>query len=223
MNGLCVASRYAAIPRRGVLRAGLMAFGGLNVEILTADKARKAFDLSVEDSRLVAKYGNEWGQNILAARRLVEASVSFVTVSVPGGVNAMDAPGRDDHAVNIDLPTIMRYRLPVFDQVVATLVDDLFDRGLDQDVLIIVAGEFGRTPKGDAARRDGHKKDALGPRPLACRPVDPDFRRRPADGAGHRRNRQTRRLSHSSSGRSARRAGDVVPPPEDTARYAVSG
>ncbi len=123
-------------------------FNRTAVEILTADKARAAFDLSKEDPRLVANYGEEWGRNALVARRLVEAGVSFVTISVPGGVKAMDAPGWDDHAINIDLPTIMPLRLPVYDQVVTTLINDIYDRGLDKKVLVIAAGEFGRTPKG---------------------------------------------------------------------------
>ena len=123
-------------------------FNRTAVEILTADKARAAFDLSKEDPRLVAQYGEEWGRNALVARRLVEAGVSFVTISVPGGVKAMDAPGWDDHAINIDLPTIMSLRLPVYDQVVTTLINDIYDRGLDKKVLVIAAGEFGRTPKG---------------------------------------------------------------------------
>lgn len=124
-------------------------FNRTAIEILTADKARKAFDLSEEDPRLVAAYGDEWGQNALVARRLVEAGVSFVTISVPGGVKAMDAPGWDDHAINIDLPTIMRHRLPVYDSIVTTLIKDIYDRGLDRRVLVIAAGEFGRTPKGN--------------------------------------------------------------------------
>lgn len=138
--------------RRDVDHRGMMdsvdEFNRTAIDILTADKARKAFDLSQEDPRLVAQYGDEWGQNALVARRLVEAGVSFVTISVPGGVKAMDAPGWDDHAINIDLPTIMRHRLPVYDQVVTTLINDIYDRGLDQKVLVIAAGEFGRTPKG---------------------------------------------------------------------------
>jgi len=138
--------------RREVDQSGAMdsldEFNRTAIEILTSDKARQAFDLSQEDPRLVAQYGDEWGQNALVARRLVEAGVSFVTISVPGGVKAMDAPGWDDHAINIDLPTIMRHRLPVYDQVVTTLINDIYDRGLDQDVLVIAAGEFGRTPKG---------------------------------------------------------------------------
>jgi len=135
------------VDQRGTLDA-VDEFNRMAIDILTADKARQAFDLSKEDPRLVAQYGDEWGQNALVARRLVEAGVSFVTISVPGGVKAMDAPGWDDHAINIDLPTIMRYRLPVYDQVVTTLINDLYDRGLDKKVLVIAAGEFGRTPKG---------------------------------------------------------------------------
>ncbi|HBH50858.1 MAG TPA: DUF1501 domain-containing protein [Planctomycetaceae bacterium] len=135
------------IDQKGTMEA-LDEFQRTAVEILLADKARAAFDLSQEDPRLVAAYGDEWGQNALVARRLVEAGVRFVTISVPGGVKAMDAPGWDDHAVNIDLPTIMRHRLPVYDQVVTTLINDLYDRGLDEDVLVVAAGEFGRTPRG---------------------------------------------------------------------------
>jgi hypothetical protein len=135
------------VDQRGVLDS-VDEFNRTAIDILTADKARQAFDLSKEDPRLVAQYGDEWGQNALVARRLVEAGVSFVTISVPGGVKAMDAPGWDDHAINIDLPTIMRYRLPVYDQVVTTLINDLYERGLDKKVLVIAAGEFGRTPKG---------------------------------------------------------------------------
>lgn len=128
------------------------------IEILTADRVRQAFDLSKEDPDLVAQYGTEWGRNALVARRLVEAGVSFVTISVPGGVKGMDAPGWDDHAINIDLPTIMRHRLPVYDQVVTTLINDIYDRGLDKKVLVVAAGEFGRTPKGNLATGTSTKK-----------------------------------------------------------------
>jgi len=145
------------LDHRGSMEA-LDDFQQTAVEILLADKARAAFDLSHEDPRLVAAYGDDWGQTALVARRLVEAGVRFVTISVPGGVKAMDAPGWDDHAVNIDLPTIMRHRLPVYDQVVATLINDLYDRGLNEDVLVIAAGEFGRTPRGTLQEGTATKK-----------------------------------------------------------------
>lgn len=152
LNNRVALMRQLDLLRRDIDSRGVMDsvddFNRTAIEILTADKARKAFDISQEDPRLVEKYGSEWGQNALIARRLVEAGVSFVTISVPGGVKAMDAPGWDDHAINIDLPTNMRHRLPVYDQVVTTLINDIYDRGLDKKVLLIAAGEFGRTPKG---------------------------------------------------------------------------
>ncbi len=135
------------IDQRSVMDS-LDEFNRTAVDILTADKARRAFDLSQEDPKLVARYGTDWGQNALVARRLVEAGVSFVTISVPGSVKGIQATGWDDHAINVDLPTVMRHRLPVYDQVVTTLIDDLYERGLDKNVLVIAAGEFGRTPKG---------------------------------------------------------------------------
>lgn len=133
-------------------------FNRTAIDILTTGKARKAFDLSDEDPQIVARYGDEWGRNALVARRLVEAGVSFITVGVPGSVKAMAAPGWDDHAINIDLPTIMPHRLPVYDQVVTALINDIHDRGLDKKILVIAAGEFGRTPKGNLRQGTGTKK-----------------------------------------------------------------
>ena len=148
--GLLATIRSHASRRRSTAASmdSVDEFNRTAIDILTADKARKALTFPRKIPRLVAQYGDEWGQNALVARRLVEAGVSFVTISVPGGVKAMDAPGWDDHAINIDLPTIMRHRLPVYDQVVTTLINDIYDRGLDKKVLVIAAGEFGRTPKG---------------------------------------------------------------------------
>jgi uncharacterized protein (DUF1501 family) len=59
----------------------------------------------------------------------------------------------DDHAVNWDMLTAMKGRLPRYDHVVTTLINDLFERGLDRDVLLVVTGEFGRTPR--LEHRDG--------------------------------------------------------------------
>jgi Protein of unknown function (DUF1501) len=118
-------------------------------DIIAGDKARTAFDLSLEDPRIRARYGEGWGQQALLARRLVEAGVSFVTVGVPGGKVVYNW---DDHAVNGDLPTAMRDRLPGYDQAVTALIEDIYQRGLDEDVLIIASGEFGRTPRGYEAK-----------------------------------------------------------------------
>lgn len=125
----------------------LDAFNREAVEVLTTDRARRAFDLSLEDPRIVEKYGDGYGREVLMGRRLVEAGVSFVTVRIPGSAPGTKAYDWDDHAVNWDLPTAMLSRLPKYDQVITTLINDLYDRGLDRRVLVLVTGEFGRTPR----------------------------------------------------------------------------
>ncbi|MFN0020042.1 MAG: DUF1501 domain-containing protein [Pirellulaceae bacterium] len=137
--------------RREVDTSGVMdvtdAFNRQAVEILTTGKAQEAFDLSKEDPHLVEKYGDGYGREVLTARRLVEAGISFVTVRAPGSGPNTAAYDWDDHAVNWDMRTAMIARLPKFDQVVSTLIEDLYARGLDKRVLLIVTGEFGRTPR----------------------------------------------------------------------------
>lgn len=138
------------LDQNGNLRA-MSYFQQQATEILLSNKAHEAFDLSKEDPRLREKYGVEWGEHCLIARRLVERGVNLVTVAVPGR-----APGSlgknydwDDHAVNWDLIEAMRDRLPFYDRTVATLIDDLHQRGLNRKVLLLVTGEFGRTPRID--------------------------------------------------------------------------
>jgi len=118
------------------------------VNLLTSDKARDAFNISKEDPKLRDKYGrHKWGQRALLARRLVEAGTSFVTMqmqnpNIPGAIGNWDI-----HAVNGHLFDDTRARLPVFDRAIAALVEDIYDRGLDKKVMLIVSGEFGRTPR----------------------------------------------------------------------------
>jgi len=119
------------------------------VELLTGTRARAAFDLSQEDARTRAAYGDsQWGRNLLTARRLVEAGVRFVQVLA--GFKLSESAGRitswDDHSVNSDIFRAYGERLPVLDHAVSTLIDDLYSRGLDRRVLFIFCGEFGRTP-----------------------------------------------------------------------------
>ncbi len=105
-------------------------------EMITGDLARKAFDLEQEQDETRDRYGRtDDGQNLLLARRLVEHGVTFVTVRIGGW---------DNHR---DLARSMKQRRPKFDQGLAALVEDLHERGLDQKVLVVAMGEFGRTPK----------------------------------------------------------------------------
>lgn len=117
------------------------------VDLLTSSRARAAFEIEREETHSRDRYGRtQWGQQLLLARRLVEAGVGVVSVSLNGIEKGMSS-NWDDHAVNWDCFKAMQERAPVFDRAVAALLADLYDRGLEKRVLVIVTGEFGRTPK----------------------------------------------------------------------------
>ena len=120
-------------------------------DLLTSPAATAAFDLKREPAALRERYGlHTAGQQALLARRLVEAGVSVVAVRFsPDGRGDDDKSGVgwDDHAVHGNIFTVMRRRGPQFDQAVSALIEDLAQRGLDQQVLLVVVGEFGRTPR----------------------------------------------------------------------------
>jgi uncharacterized protein (DUF1501 family) len=119
----------------------LDAFQTQAMELLTGRAAQQAFDLTQEPDRLRDQYGrNEIGQRLLLARRLVEAHVPFVAVRHTPGTGI----DWDDH---VDLPGRMRRRAPTYDQGLAALIEDLRQRGLNRDVLVVAMGEFGRTPR----------------------------------------------------------------------------
>jgi hypothetical protein len=105
-------------------------------EFVSGPAARKAFDISKEDPRLREKYGRDtWGQSTLLCRRLVEAGSTFVTAHFGGW----------DH--HWDLQKGMENYLPRVDAAVATLFEDLDERGLLDTTLVVLCGEFSRTPK----------------------------------------------------------------------------
>ena len=133
------------VDRRGEF-AALDKFSHEALEIVTGTRAQEAFDLSRETSATRDRYGRtSAGQGCLLARRLVEAGVTFVTV-LSGGE-------WDTHSNNFS--TLKNGSLPPVDRALATLVLDLCERGLDRRVMVVISGEFGRTPKINAqAGRD---------------------------------------------------------------------
>ena len=131
---------------------GMDAFTRQAMGVLTSSKLAEALDLSKEDPRVAARYGqgnekiliDENGaprvpQSFLAARRLVEAGARVVTVNY----SKWDWHG----GPNNDIFTREREDFPVFDQAITALVEDLHQRGMDKDVTVLVWGEFGRTPQ----------------------------------------------------------------------------
>lgn len=105
-------------------------------KLVTGDKARLAFDIDQEPEQTRDRYGrHSWGQSTLLARRLVEAGTTFVTCHFGGWDSHWDHEAR------------MKSYLPKVDQAVSALFTDLDERGLLDNVLVLVMGEFGRTPK----------------------------------------------------------------------------
>ncbi len=123
------------IDRYGEL-AGVDKFSQQALEMITSPAAQRAFDLNREDTATRDRYGRtQAGQSCLLARRLVEAGVTFVTV-LSGGE-------WDTHADNF---ATLKRSLPPVDRALAALATDLYERGLDRKVMLLVSGEFGRTP-----------------------------------------------------------------------------
>ncbi len=135
--------------RRSVERAsldGMSNFYRQAFTVLTSDKLARALDVEREDPKLRARYGvgsprhlgdgaPMWNDQLLIARRLVEAGARCVSL----GYGFWDTHGGNfSH---------LRQYLPLFDQGISALVEDIYARGLDEQVTVVVWGEFGRTPK----------------------------------------------------------------------------
>jgi hypothetical protein len=104
--------------------------------LVTSAEAQKAFDISQESDRVRDKFGrNGFGQRALLARRLVEAGVPFITLNEGGW----------DHHTGI-FPAFDK-RMPGFENTIASLIEDLEERGLLETTLVLALGEFGRTPQ----------------------------------------------------------------------------
>lgn len=123
-------------------------------DVLTSSRLVDAMNVEQEDPRVLARYGRgsskhlgdgapTWNDQLLIARRLVESGVRVVTVAYGFW---------DTHGNNFGH---LKQHLPTFDAGISALVEDIYARGLDEDVSVVVWGEFGRTPKINAnAGRD---------------------------------------------------------------------
>ena len=143
--------------RRDIDASGMVSamdrFSQRALGMLTSEAVRDAFDVSREPGRVRERYGwSAYGQRGLMARRLVEAGCPFVTMvwenPFPGEKIPLGCTYNwDSHAVNCHIFDDSRWRFPVYDQAVSALIEDLYERGLDRRVLLVVTGEFGRTPR----------------------------------------------------------------------------
>jgi hypothetical protein len=128
---------FQEVDRSADLLDGFDAFHKQALDILRSDRTKRAFDLEREPAAIRERFGaNPFGQGVLAARRLVEAGVRFVTVSLGGW---------DTHGQNFQ--RLSKTLLPQLDQTLSALISDLDDRGMLERTIVYCAGEFGRTPK----------------------------------------------------------------------------
>jgi hypothetical protein len=137
------------------------------LQMVVTAQARRAFDLSLERESCRERYGrHRWGQAALLARRLVEAGVTFVTINTAPDSLCWDwhrnivndrrpADGSDGPTRGMDISG------PPLDRALAALIGDLFERGLDRKVLLVVWGEFGRTPRVNATGGRDHWGSAM--------------------------------------------------------------
>ncbi len=130
---------------------GLDAYYERAISMLTSDRVRQAFDISAEPAALRERYGRTtYGQSCLLARRLVESGVRFVTVYFSNNIGGrkIDEGGWDTHGFDDTrmYQIVNKYHLPITDQTLPTLLDDLEQRGLLDETLVVWMGEFGRTP-----------------------------------------------------------------------------
>jgi len=127
---------------RGSL-VGMDAFTEQALEMMTTNKARDAFDVSLESERVRARYGK--GTEYLLARRLVEAGVPVVSITPQNHGLPSKCNGQWDHHDHIF--ECLKTVLPQFDQSLYALLTDLRERGMEKDVVVVVWGEMGRTPR----------------------------------------------------------------------------
>jgi len=121
------------VDRSGVM-SGLDSFEQQAFDLILS-RARETFDINKEDPRTRDRYGKGLGEQMLMARRLCEAGVGFVTIQHGGW---------DMHG---GIAQAMKTTAPAVDSAVAAFIEDTTSRGADEDILLVVTGEFGRTPR----------------------------------------------------------------------------
>ncbi|MCS5630849.1 MAG: DUF1501 domain-containing protein [Pirellulaceae bacterium] len=148
-------SRLDNLPRlndktSGDPAAAIQQYYEQGYDLVMSAEAQIAFDISRESDKIRDRYQRDsFGQRCLLARRLVEADVPFVTVYDGGW---------DHHR---DIFTALKPRLPSWDQTVAALIEDLDERGMLEETLVLALGEFGRTPKVNSRGGRDHWSNAM--------------------------------------------------------------
>ena len=148
------------VDRNGLLD-GQDKFGGQAFQLILS-RAKEAFDLTREDPRLRDKYngaGTGLGDQLLLARRLCEAGCGFVTMNYANSPQGWDMHSEPARPVELAIGRQLQQACPPLDHAVSVFLEDLAQRGLGEKILLVITGEFGRTP-----RINGHNgRDHWGP------------------------------------------------------------
>lgn len=161
VNGQGLNDRRGLLSQLDKLRSGLDQgdslrgmdhFRDVAFQMLTNPETARAFDLGQEPETLRDRYGRHtWGQSCLLARRLAEAGTSVTSLSINTPKDGQEFTNWDDHILNAGRPghfaKYMRVRLPYLDQALSALIEDIYQKSLDQRIMVVVMGEFGRTPR----------------------------------------------------------------------------
>ena len=126
------------------------------IDMMRSGSVRQAFDLSRESVSMRDRYGrSRYAQSVLLARRLVEAGIPLVQINwTRMGTNLPNQGGWDTHAKNAE--SLRDHLMPIMDNVCSALIEDLAMRGLLDETLVVWMGEFGRTPRHNAAGGRDH-------------------------------------------------------------------
>jgi len=116
-------------------------------DLILSGKARDAFDLSKEPDKVRDRYGRHtFGQSVLTARRLIEAGTRFVQVNWPSVANGdPNTTAWDTHAANFG--PLKNLHCPKLDSALSALLEDMDQRGMLDDTIVLAIGEFGRSPR----------------------------------------------------------------------------
>lgn len=128
------------LDQSGLLH-GMDSFDAQALDLIRS-KAPAAFDVGREPQRLRERYGPKLGENLLLARRLCEAGAGFVSVWYGG----WDSHGTNPDVGHGTIEQEMHKLAPSFDRAVSALLEDIHERGLQKQILVVITGEFGRTP-----------------------------------------------------------------------------
>jgi uncharacterized protein (DUF1501 family) len=146
---LSQANLRAGIEEEAGARPGLQPHYAKAFDLLTGGRAAQAFDVAQEPAATRDRYGRHiFGQSVLVARRLVESGVRLVAVNWVRHDNGAGGQGWDSHSRHLEWSR--DELLPPTDRAVSALLSDLADRGMLDETLLIMTGEFGRTPKFNA-------------------------------------------------------------------------